>query len=93
MLTQAVGLQESIEVSTYDFSMDNGDIILTCSDGLTNMVSDEAITAVLEAPGPLKAKVEELVRLANEAGGLDNISVILVRCTRPRSILSRLLRH
>ncbi len=93
VLTRAVGLQDNIEVSTYNFPMADGDIILTCSDGLTNMVSDETISAVLQAPGSLKAKVEELVRLANEAGGLDNISVILVRLNRPPTILSRLLWH
>ncbi len=93
VLTRAVGLQDNIEVSTYNFPMEDGDIILTCSDGLTNMVSDETISAVLQAPGSLKEKVEELVRLANEAGGLDNISVILVRLNRPPTILSRLLRH
>jgi len=93
VLTQAVGLQDNIEVSTYNFPMDNGDILLACSDGLTNMVSDATIAEVLAAPGPLQDKVEVLVRLANEAGGRDNISVILASGTRPRTIFSRLFRQ
>ena len=80
-------------MSTYNFPMEDGDIILPCSDGLTNMVSEETIGAVLQAPGSLKAKVEELVQLANEAGGLSNISVMLMRLNRPPTVLSRLLRH
>ncbi len=93
VLTQAVGLQDNIQVSTYNFPMAVGDILLVCSDGLTNMVSDETITGVLEAPGSLEDKGEKLVLLANEAGGRDNISVILTSRAKPMSLLSRLLKH
>jgi len=91
VLTHAVGMQDNIEVSTYDFPVEDNDLILVCSDGLTNMVSDENIASILSTAGPLEDKVEALVRNANEAGGLDNISVVLARRNNPASFWSRLL--
>ena len=89
VLTHAVGMQDSIELSTYDFPVDEGDLILVCSDGLTNMVSDKNIASILSTSAPLEDKVEALIRKANEAGGLDNISVVLARRNKPPSFWSR----
>lgn len=91
VLTRAVGMQENIELSTHDIALENGDIVLACSDGLTNMLSDAAIAAVLSKAIPLEEQASELIQSANEAGGLDNISVILIRYRRLPTILSRLL--
>ena len=91
MLTHAVGMQDKIEVSTYDFPVENNDLILVFSDGLTNMVSDENITSILSTAGTLEEKIKALIRNANEADGLDNISVVLARPNNPPSFWSRLL--
>ena len=59
------------------------DVFLLCSDGLSDLVADSAIAAIftarLQGSGDLLAAVEELIEAANQAGGVDNISVILIR--------------
>ncbi|HEY0054044.1 MAG TPA: protein phosphatase 2C domain-containing protein [Pedobacter sp.] len=55
-----------------------GDMLLLCSDGLTDMVNKDAMTSVLTKPGSLEEKAKELVALANHNGGKDNITVVLV---------------
>lgn len=52
--------------------------MLLCSDGLTNMVEDEDIQKILKSGGSLKERAEALVRMANDNGGKDNISVIII---------------
>jgi PPM family protein phosphatase len=91
VLTQAVGIKDDLEISAHDFPLQNGDIVLACSDGLTNMVSDKSIAAFLATADPLTDKVKALIQSANDAGGLDNISVILIRYDGLPSIFSRLL--
>ncbi len=53
-------------------------MVLLCSDGLTNMMDDETIRRIIKGGGSLKDRVEELVRTANQNGGKDNISAILI---------------
>lgn len=91
VLTQAVGMQENIEISAHDFRLESGDIVLACSDGLTNMVPDATIASILSTADPLEEKIRALIQTANEAGGLDNISAILIRYIRHPTILSRLM--
>ncbi len=80
LVTRAVGIDPEVEVEVHAYDVERGDIYLLCSDGLTDMVVDgdieETLTA-LAANLPLAAK--QLVQLANDSGGRDNISVILVR--------------
>lgn len=78
-LTRALGSEEEVEVDIDRADLSEGDIILLCSDGLNNMVSDEEISRVLEEFDSLKDQAEELDRLANEEGGLDNITISLYR--------------
>lgn len=59
-----------------------GDVLLLCSDGLTDLVNAESITAVLKAPTSLQHKTEALIAAANTAGGKDNITVVLVQHSR-----------
>lgn len=77
ILTRSVGMAGHIEVdvSTHDYQA--GDNLLLCSDGLTNMVSDEEIAEVIAQDLPLSVKLEELIARANEAGGADNITVLV----------------
>lgn len=82
VLTRAVGLDSSVEVDTYGVVLEDGDRILVCSDGLTSMVDDEAIAALLAAEGSSPAETADaLVEMANERGGADNITVIVVDVT------------
>ena len=75
ILTQAVGVVENISVDTANFLIEDGDIFLLCTDGLTNMVADESIAEILiTSSNP----AEDLIQAALDGGGADNISVIVV---------------
>ena len=77
ILVRAVGIHEVVEADVYETQSLPGDLILMCSDGLTDMLSDEEIhQAVLEG-GELEEVCERLVNMANERGGLDNITTVL----------------
>jgi protein phosphatase len=80
ILTRAVGTEAEVKADVRTTRTEAGDLYLLCSDGLTEMVADAAIAQVLEASGSgLEAAAGALVRLANDGGGVDNISVALVR--------------
>lgn len=78
VITRAIGGEASVEPDYFQVTMEPGETILLCSDGLYNMVSEHTMKAVVNAKMPLKAKVEKLISLANEAGGKDNIAVVLI---------------
>jgi protein phosphatase len=81
ILTRALGVDEGIEVDEIHIPAQPADRILLCSDGLHSMVDDAVLEQVLaEEPDPQKA-AERLVALANEAGGLDNITVVIMDFT------------
>jgi serine/threonine protein phosphatase PrpC len=78
ILTRALGVDDGVEVDEFTVQVQPGDRILLCSDGLHSMVDDAAIEQVLkEEPDPQRA-AERLVALANEAGGMDNITVVVM---------------
>lgn len=77
VITRAVGAEEYLDVDFFTTKLSPGDLILMCSDGLTNMVEDEDIFSVLQAHDTLESKAKALVDTANRNGGNDNISVIL----------------
>ena len=92
MLTQAVGTKPQVAPDTVEHKGLAGDTFVLCSDGLTDMVSEELImnTAVSDKPA---VACKKLVDLANEKGGLDNITVIVLKIKdvdKPRGILSRI---
>jgi protein phosphatase len=79
VITRAIGIADAVEPDTVGpIKLPNGSLLLLCSDGLYRMVSDEAIARVLESGTP-HSMAEQLVRLANDAGGSDNISVVVFR--------------
>ncbi len=78
IITRAVGARRDVEVDFFDVELQTGDMVLLCSDGLTNMVDDEMICRILKGDGNLEDRVEELTRTANQNGGKDNISVIVI---------------
>ena len=77
VITRALGTDPDVDVDAFTVAPEEGDIFLICSDGLTTMVGDETIAQVLDAHrGDLDRAGKELVRLANKAGGEDNITVV-----------------
>lgn len=78
-ITRALGTQDTVQVDTYLAAFRQGDIILMCSDGLTNMVSEVDIAYVLSTSMSLEEKGRRLVQLANDGGGADNITVVLIK--------------
>jgi serine/threonine protein phosphatase PrpC len=83
LVTKALGIDPSVDPEIREYRTAPGDIYLLCSDGLCDMVSDEDIAMALEALGAnLALAAEQLVQMANDNGGRDNVSVILVRVLR-----------
>ncbi len=78
IITRAVGADDTVKVDFFTVDLEEGDEILMCTDGLTNMLEDEEIRMILDGARDIVEKVQELVRAANESGGRDNISVILI---------------
>jgi protein phosphatase len=78
IVTRVLGVYESVAVDLWPVDPVQGDRILLCSDGLFNEVSRDQITAVLRRLGDPDDAAKELVRLANESGGRDNITVVVV---------------
>lgn len=78
IITRAVGAEDTVDPDFYTVNLEEGDMILMCTDGLTNMLEDREILNILEASRDIVEMAEELVRAANEKGGRDNISVILI---------------
>jgi PPM family protein phosphatase len=79
VITRALGPEGAVEVDTRSFQARSGDVYLLCSDGLTTMISEEQITSLLLAHPRLPEAGEALIAAANEAGGRDNITVLLAR--------------
>ncbi len=79
VITRALGPEGTVEVDTRSFRARAGDVYLLCSDGLTTMISEEQIAAVLRARTRLHDAGEALIAAANEAGGRDNVTVLLLR--------------
>lgn len=81
LITRALGIAEEVKVDVAQDDFEKDDIYLLCSDGLSDMITDDIIFSVLvKSRNDLKRASEELVSLAKEHGGHDNVSVILVAC-------------
>jgi protein phosphatase len=79
VLIRALGSEERVDVDADEHALFEGDTVLLCSDGLTRMVSDPEIASTLMTVEPAQAAAERLVELANEYGGQDNVTVVVVR--------------
>ena len=79
IITRAVGAEDRVEPDFFTVELKEGDIVLMCSDGLTNMLEDEEIRMIISSAGDLVEKAECLVAAANANCGRDNISVILIQ--------------
>jgi PPM family protein phosphatase len=83
LVTKALGIDPVVEPEIHEYATKPGDVYLLCSDGLCDMVEDDDIGMTLQAlGGNLKLAAQQLVQMANDNGGRDNVSVILVRVLR-----------
>jgi serine/threonine protein phosphatase PrpC len=79
IITRALGPEPTVEVDTWNYPVKAGDVLLLCSDGLTSMLSEERVAAILKHADTLQHAAQSLIDEANEAGGRDNITVVLFR--------------
>jgi protein phosphatase len=79
VIVRALGMKEAVQVDTLVDIPQLHDIYMLCSDGLTGMVPDPLIAEILSSEPDIDAAVERLIRAANQAGGVDNITCILAR--------------
>jgi serine/threonine protein phosphatase PrpC len=91
VLTRAVGTSPEVEVDSDEQMLLSGDTLLLCSDGLTRMVTDPEIASTLLTTTSAQAAADRLVELANENGGVDNVTVIVIQIAqKPEGVLDRL---
>ena len=81
-LTRVLGVEPRAKIDGIVYDADDGGILLLCSDGLTNMLTDDEISLIIEGTDSLEIKTRCLVTAANDRGGLDNISAVLADLRR-----------
>ncbi len=79
IITRALGPEADVEVDAHTHSASSGDVYLLCSDGLTGMINDDEIAAILRGEKTLEGAVGSLIRAANQGGGRDNITAVAFR--------------
>ncbi len=79
IITRAIGATGNVNIDFFEVSLKEGDVILMCSDGLSNMLEDKDILEIVTTNDDLQTTANALVSAANENGGSDNISVVLIR--------------
>ncbi len=79
IITRALGPEPEVEVDTFSYEIEAGDILLLCSDGLTSMVSEDRMAEIIVGSSGLQEAADHLIDEANAAGGRDNITVVLCR--------------
>ena len=84
LVTRAIGIEESVQIDVHEEEARTGDIYLLCSDGVTDMIDDRVIrNTIRDNDDDLEKIAADLVRESNQAGGKDNISVILAKPVKP----------
>ena len=78
IITRAIGAAQDVDVDFFEVELYPQDYILMCSDGLTNMVEDEDIRRIVQSQRDVAERVEKLVETANDHGGQDNITVVVI---------------
>ncbi len=82
VLTRAVGVRARVEPDLAELTPEEGDVFVLCSDGLTGHVRDAEIASLAVDHADPQALVDALIALANDRGGEDNITVVVVRCEK-----------
>jgi serine/threonine protein phosphatase PrpC len=93
VLLRALGTQPEVEVDAEEHTLFPGDILLLCTDGLTRMVAEQKIAATLQSESDPSKAAERLVALANENGGADNVTVVVVHLEPKEGGFFSWLRH
>lgn len=78
IITRCLGTSDDVEVDTFAEPVQEGDLLLLCTDGLTNQLTDEELTKIVHELQPTES-VQQLIERANEQGGSDNITAIVVQ--------------
>jgi PPM family protein phosphatase len=94
LVTRALGVEDAVMLELNEHDVETGDLYVMCSDGLSDMVDDAEIAGILATDGTLDEKATRLVSAANEHGGRDNITVMMVHAGadgEKRGLISRLL--
>jgi serine/threonine protein phosphatase PrpC len=94
LVTRALGVEDAVMLDVSEHRTEAEDLYLMCSDGLSDMVKDEDIAGIMIGDASLEQKAKQLIAAANEAGGRDNISVLLVlakQASVKRSLFARIL--
>jgi protein phosphatase len=94
LVTRALGVEDAVLLEVNEHRVEPGDLYLMCSDGLSDMLDDEAIARILTGEAPLDQKAGQLIDAANANGGRDNISVLLAQAnsgSKKRGLISRWL--
>jgi PPM family protein phosphatase len=87
LVTRALGIDPTVELELHEYDVRVGDLYLLCSDGLSDLVEDEDIHLTLkELSANLELAAHQLIQMANDNGGKDNISVILARVLKPFAV-------
>jgi len=79
VLTRAVGVESQVELDIYQEEIQTGDWVLMCTDGLTDLLEDDAIRELIKAANDPQKAAQELLNLALSKGGYDNITIVLLR--------------
>lgn len=79
ILLRALGTEEKVTVDTRSLNWEQGDVVLLCSDGLTNKVDEREIENTIRTSQTLESQADDLITMANVAGGEDNITLILLK--------------
>ncbi len=79
IITRAIGAKDEVEIDFFEYRLKKEDIILMCTDGLSNMVEDEEILRVMKSSRDVVETVEQLIERAKDNGGSDNIGVIVAK--------------
>lgn len=79
VITRALGMQDHVIVDLQHDEPQKGDVYVLCSDGLSGMVSDEEIKRIVTASGEIREACRQLIQSANERGGEDNITAVLIK--------------
>ncbi len=77
IITRAIGVKEDVEADIYEYRLKKGDVILMCTDGLSNMVEDEDMFDIVKGSRDMVEAVQMLIEKANSNGGRDNIGVVI----------------
>jgi protein phosphatase len=94
LVTRALGVDDTVALETHEFQVEEGDLYLMCSDGLSDMVDDAAIATLMLSDAGVDQIATQLIDVANANGGRDNISVLLTEVTKgagKKGLIARLL--